>query len=164
VAGLVGDPKETDEFTTNMVSLTLSHVKVEVDLTQPLPKIVEFERHNGEVVEVLVDYPWTPPTCSHCHELGHILKSCLQFTPPVNVQDDSHAKGKQSVHKTPAKKNGKQHIKVAKNGQNEIYVPVPKARTDASSSGPMDVEIPPSSALDPKPIDPPPSFTFSPSS
>uniref|UniRef100_A0A0D3AG74 Uncharacterized protein n=2 Tax=Brassica TaxID=3705 RepID=A0A0D3AG74_BRAOL len=30
VAGLVGDPKETDDFTLNLVSLTLSHVKVEV--------------------------------------------------------------------------------------------------------------------------------------
>ena len=37
VAGLVGEPKETDEFTRNLVSLTLLHVKVEVDLTKPLP-------------------------------------------------------------------------------------------------------------------------------
>lgn len=35
VAGLVGDPKETDDFTLNMVSLTLSHVMVELDLTVP---------------------------------------------------------------------------------------------------------------------------------
>ena len=33
VAGLVGDPKETDAFTLNLVSLSLSHIKVEVDLT-----------------------------------------------------------------------------------------------------------------------------------
>lgn len=33
VTGLVGDPKETDDFTRNLVSLTLSRVKVEVDLT-----------------------------------------------------------------------------------------------------------------------------------
>ena len=73
VAGLVGEPKETDDFTKNLVSLTLSHVKVEVDLTQPLPDVVEFEREDGEVVEVSVHYPWIPPTCSHCHELGHII-------------------------------------------------------------------------------------------
>lgn len=54
VAGLVGEPKETDDFTKNLVSLTLSHVKVEVDLTQPLPDIVEFERGDGEIVEVSV--------------------------------------------------------------------------------------------------------------
>lgn len=82
VAGLVGEPKETDDFTLNLVSLTLSHVKVEVDLTKSLPAVVEFERQSGEVVEVKVDYPWLPPTCSHCHELGHVLRNCLLYTPP----------------------------------------------------------------------------------
>lgn len=67
VAGLIGEPKEMDEFTKNLVSLTLSHVKVEVDLTKQHPSIVEFEREDGEVVEVSVHYPWVPPTCSHCH-------------------------------------------------------------------------------------------------
>ncbi|CAG7906563.1 unnamed protein product, partial [Brassica rapa] len=81
VAGLVGDLKETDDFTKNLVSLTLSHVKVAVDLTEPLPSVVEFQRQSGEVVEVMVSYPWLPPTCSHCKELGHIAKNCLQLPP-----------------------------------------------------------------------------------
>lgn len=82
VAGLVGEPKETDDFTKNLVSLTLSHVKVAVDLTKPLPDVIEFTRQSGEVVEVLVAYPWLPPTCSHCKELGHIVKNCLLLPPP----------------------------------------------------------------------------------
>ena len=89
VVGLVGDPKETDDFTKNLVSLTLSHVKVEVDLTQLLPSIVEFERQSGEVVEVLVHYPWMPPTCSYCHELGHIIRNCLSYTPPKQEETGS---------------------------------------------------------------------------
>ncbi|KAG5415529.1 hypothetical protein IGI04_003096 [Brassica rapa subsp. trilocularis] len=83
VAGLVGDPKETDDFTKNLVSLSESHVKVEVDLTRPLPSIVEFERQSGEVVEVLIQYPWTPPKCSHCNELGHVIRNCLHYVPPL---------------------------------------------------------------------------------
>ncbi|CAN7006817.1 unnamed protein product [Brassica oleracea var. botrytis] len=51
VAGLIGEPKETDEFTLNLVSLTTSHVKVVVDLTKLLPDVVEFTRQSGEVVE-----------------------------------------------------------------------------------------------------------------
>lgn len=94
VAGLVGHPKETDDFTLNLVSLTLSHVKVEVDLTEPLPNVVEFERESGEVVEVQVNYPWVPPTCSHCKELGNIVKNCLSYTPPP----------KDTAKKTPAPK------------------------------------------------------------
>ncbi|KAJ4887068.1 DUF4283 domain-containing protein [Raphanus sativus] len=97
VAGLVGEPKETDEFTKSLVSLTVSHVKVEVDLTVPLPPVVEFERQSGEVVEVLVHYPWVPPTCSHCHELGHIVRNCLTYSPPAPPVPDTE------TTKTPSK-------------------------------------------------------------
>ncbi|KAF2586771.1 hypothetical protein F2Q70_00034595 [Brassica cretica] len=99
IFGLVGDPKEIDEFTKNLVSLTLSHVKVEVDLTKPLPPVVEFERQSGEVVEVLVHYPWVPPTCFHCHEMGHIIRNCLSYTPPEHVKEmvKDPERGKQSV-------------------------------------------------------------------
>ncbi|CAN6929758.1 unnamed protein product, partial [Brassica oleracea] len=82
VAGLIGEPKETDDFTLNLVNLILSHVKVEVDLTKPLPSVVEFVRQSGEVVEVLVSYPWLPPKCTHCHELGHVVRNCLTYIPP----------------------------------------------------------------------------------
>ncbi|CAH2053188.1 unnamed protein product, partial [Thlaspi arvense] len=85
VAGLVGEPVETDDFTKNLVSLTLSHVKVEVNLTKELPRVVEFVRQNGEVAEVLVDYPWLPPSCSHCKELGHVMRNCLQIPPPQKI-------------------------------------------------------------------------------
>ncbi|KAJ4906106.1 proline-rich protein 36-like [Raphanus sativus] len=112
VAGLVGEPKETDDFTKNLVSLTLSHVKVEVDLTKPLPDVVEFTRQSGEVVEVLVSYPWLPPSCSHCKELGHIAKNCLQLpTPPKedvaprskNMASSSSAPDAKTPSKTPKK-------------------------------------------------------------
>ncbi|CAF2205590.1 unnamed protein product [Brassica napus] len=94
IAGLVGEPKETDDFTLNLVSLTMSHVKVAVDLTKPLPSVVEFTRQSGEVVEVSVSYPWVPPTCSHCNELGHIMKNCLQLPHHVK-QNTGHRKGKE---------------------------------------------------------------------
>ncbi|CAN7032307.1 unnamed protein product, partial [Brassica rapa subsp. trilocularis] len=99
VAGLVGEPKETDDFTKNLVSLTLSHVKVEVDLMKPLPSIVEFTRQSGEVVEVLVTYPWLPPTCTHCKELGHIVKNCLHIpltkSPPLASKEKTKTQTKE---------------------------------------------------------------------
>lgn len=122
VAGLVGEPKETDDFTKNMVSLTLSHVKVEVDLTQPLPSVVEFERQSGEVVEVSVHYPWVPPTCSHCKELGHIARNCLTYTPPAQ---DSEEDPPSATSKTAKKK------------QSKIYRPVnPSADNPTPSTQP----------------------------
>ncbi|XP_024005989.1 uncharacterized protein LOC18010805 [Eutrema salsugineum] len=86
ISGLVGEPIETDDFTKNLVSLTLARAKVTVDLTKPLPDVVEFERQNGEVVEVMVEFPWLLPTCAHCKELGHVQRNCLQLpvTPPAD--------------------------------------------------------------------------------
>lgn len=101
VAGLVGEPKETDDFTKNLVSLTLSHVKVELDLSKPAPEIVEFTRESGEVVEVLVSYPWLPSTCAHCKELGHIARNCLLLPPPQNPSPPAPA-AKKSSSQTPA--------------------------------------------------------------
>lgn len=98
VAGLVGEPKETDEFTINLVSLKVAHAKVEVDLTKPLPNVVEFQRQNGQVVEVEVKYPWLPSSCSHCKELGHIVRNCLHLPPPppeVKVPSSTVSKDKQ---------------------------------------------------------------------
>ncbi|KAF8079843.1 hypothetical protein N665_0997s0003 [Sinapis alba] len=85
VARELGNPKETNQYTINLVSLVLSHVKVEMDLTKPLPRTIKLLRHNGQVVIVEVDYPWVPPTCSNCSELGHIRRNCLlplNDTPP----------------------------------------------------------------------------------
>lgn len=103
VAGLVGEPKETDDFTKNMVSLTISHIKVEVKLTQDLPSVVEFERESGEVVEVSVHYPWVPPTCSHCKELGHIIRNCFHYSPPVQDNGDGSTGPQKSAKKKPTK-------------------------------------------------------------
>lgn len=102
VTGLVGEPKETDDFTLNLVSLTLSHVKVDVDLTKPLPSVVEFTRESGEVVEVMVSYPWVPPTCSHCKELGHIMKNCLLLPPPPKNRPPSKRSSKAAASKDKA--------------------------------------------------------------
>ncbi|KAF8085178.1 hypothetical protein N665_0677s0008 [Sinapis alba] len=107
VAGLIEDPKETDDFTFNLVSLTLSHVKVEVDLTKLLPRVVEFERQSEQVVEVHVDYTSMPPTCSHCQELDLLVRNCLKFIPPKEFPTlasfDTGTKAKKKGTKTQKK-------------------------------------------------------------
>ncbi|KAF3546602.1 hypothetical protein DY000_02006309 [Brassica cretica] len=73
---------------------------IEVDLTKPLPSVMEFERQSGEVVEVLVHYLWVPPTCSPCHELGHIVRNCLSYIPPPPADppgNQSKAQGKRPL-------------------------------------------------------------------
>lgn len=79
-AGLVGDPKETDEYTKNLTNLEVAHVKVDADLSCPLPSLVELKRQSGAIIPVTVEYPWVPPSCSHCKQIGHIIKDCLFTT------------------------------------------------------------------------------------
>lgn len=102
VAGAIGEPKETDDFTLNLTSLVLSHVKVEVDFSRQLPQVIEITRSTGEVVMVEVSYPWLPSTCAHCKQMGHSLRNCLLIPHPAANQksSDSTKVGSQSSGKT----------------------------------------------------------------
>ncbi|KAL0696575.1 hypothetical protein Bca4012_063755 [Brassica carinata] len=133
VAGLIGEPKETDDFTLNLINLELSHVKVEVNLSEPLPRVVEFERQSGEVVEVQVDYPWVPPTCAHCKALGHISRNCLLLpAPPPRTSFQGSKAPKKTAPKAVSKE--------------KIYVPVGVVPPTIS---PTTSAIPPISAAPP---------------
>ncbi|VVB08928.1 unnamed protein product [Arabis nemorensis] len=41
----------------------------------------ELERENGHVDLVEVEYPWIPPTCANCKEIGHIQRNYHKLTP-----------------------------------------------------------------------------------
>lgn len=163
VAGLVGEPKETDGFTKNLVSLTLAHAKVEVDLTKPLPDVVEFTRQSGEIVEVLVAYPWLPPTCSHCKELGHIAKNCLLIPPPQKAPPPPALRTKTPSatkeppvpnhhHSSPSKSTAKPSAKTTPKNPTPINPPIalPSATTTPSPK-PSSYSL----SLDPKSAVPP---------
>lgn len=108
MAGLVGESKETSNFTKNLVSLIVVHVKVEVDLTKHLPPVVEFQRQSDEVVEVLVHYPWVSPTCSHSKEQCHIVRNCLTYSPP---DQNTEKKQDQQTHKQKGKQQARYQSK-----------------------------------------------------
>ncbi|KFK40771.1 hypothetical protein AALP_AA2G039000 [Arabis alpina] len=80
IGGLVGEPRERDEFTMKLFSLSVAHVKIEANLTKPLPDAVEVERDDGSIADIEVEYPWLPSRCSHCHHIGHIIRYCPTVT------------------------------------------------------------------------------------
>ncbi|XP_056850676.1 uncharacterized protein LOC130500009 [Raphanus sativus] len=91
IAGQIGEPKETDDWTLSLSSISVAHVKVEIDTTVPLPSKVEVGRMNGTFVTVEVEYPWIPPSCAHCKEVGHIQRHCPLLPPPSPLfQSKSH--------------------------------------------------------------------------
>lgn len=58
IAGLIGDPKEINDYTLNLVSISTAYVKVEADVAKPLPSEVDLERQDGLVILVQVEYSW----------------------------------------------------------------------------------------------------------
>lgn len=91
-AVLVGEPKETDEYTKNLTNIEVAHVKVDADLTKELPPLVQIKRQSGEIIQVQVEYPWVPPSCSLCHQIGHIIKDFLRYDPKWVPAESASAK------------------------------------------------------------------------
>ncbi|CAA7058006.1 unnamed protein product [Microthlaspi erraticum] len=65
-------------------SINSAEVKVVVDLTKPLPPEVELERDDGKILVLQVTYPWLPPSCSLCGEIGHKEALCPRVYGPEN--------------------------------------------------------------------------------
>lgn len=57
-------------------SISAADVKVIVNLTKPLPSEVEIECDDGSVSIMAVTYPWLPPLCPNCNEIGHKAGLC----------------------------------------------------------------------------------------
>lgn len=91
-----------DDFTKNLTRVNEAHIKVEIDVSKPLPFVLELERENGHVDLVEVDYPWIPPTCTNYKEICHIQKNCHKLTPtrvPKAPTTTSHETTSTSVQK-----------------------------------------------------------------
>lgn len=65
-------------------SISSADVKIIVDLTKPLQSEVELERDDGEIILLSVHYPWLPPLCSLCGEIGHKAALCPRVYGPEN--------------------------------------------------------------------------------
>lgn len=76
VAGLFGEPLKTGEYTKRLTNKNVAHVKIKADCSKPLPLSVELLRDDGSVISISAEYPWLPPTCPNCNQLGHLQSKC----------------------------------------------------------------------------------------
>ncbi|WZY93260.1 hypothetical protein YC2023_065589 [Brassica napus] len=108
-------------------SVSEAEIKVVVDLLQPLMKTVEVEREDGGIQVITVTYPWLPPLCPVCNELGHKSQLC-----PV-------AK-KASVEKGKAPMDSEKSFSKPKKQAGASYIPKKKAGTLIISDGEVALE------------------------
>ncbi|CAE6075108.1 unnamed protein product [Arabidopsis arenosa] len=103
-------------------SINSAEVKVIVDLTKPLPPVLELEREDGQVLLLQVTYPWLPPLCPLCSEIGHKASLC-----PTAPQSELHSsmlgKEKQSS-KGPAEK----FSSTSRVDKTQVWKPVPRGK------------------------------------
>ncbi|KFK22989.1 hypothetical protein AALP_AAs54961U000100, partial [Arabis alpina] len=106
VGDALGMPQDVDDFTKNLVSLSVAHIRVIADLSKPLPTSLELERDDGQVITCEVSYPWVPPSCSHCKKLGHNIRYCPQVSQkwvPISKAKHGIPATKEPAKGTPSK-------------------------------------------------------------
>uniref|UniRef100_M4DEG8 DUF4283 domain-containing protein n=1 Tax=Brassica campestris TaxID=3711 RepID=M4DEG8_BRACM len=95
-------------------SISSAEVKVIVDLTKPLPSEMELECEDGRVLILEVTYPWLPPLCPLCNEIGHKAAFCPEALakekqsfdkPKGNAKEEWH-----QVHSKKKKRKGKSTV------------------------------------------------------
>lgn len=76
--------------------MSFASVLIEMDVTKPLPDVVQVMDEKGKLFDQKVVYDWTPPFCKKCGAAGH---DCAK---PKKQQDKRVGKGKQKwVPKVP---------------------------------------------------------------
>lgn len=79
IGELIGNVEEID---TNKIGDCLGQVtrlRISIDITQPLKKILFIESEDGKKVPVSVEYEKLPDFCFYCGRLGHSYKECEKY-------------------------------------------------------------------------------------
>ncbi|KAH0714846.1 hypothetical protein KY284_007751 [Solanum tuberosum] len=75
IGSALGKPMYADECTSRLGRISYAKVLIEMDVTKPLPRHVEFFYPNGGRMQQKVQYDWKPIYCYTCCIVGH---SCTE--------------------------------------------------------------------------------------
>ncbi|KAL0713835.1 hypothetical protein Bca4012_020813 [Brassica carinata] len=76
----------------NLNGFSSGEVQVRINLSKPLPKFIELETDDGDVITVEASYLRLPRVCSHCRIVGHRESSCetIDQSPSDKVQGNGN--------------------------------------------------------------------------
>lgn len=92
VASGIGDPLHTEKSRLDPYHFGDTKVKVEIDLSQTPPEVVEVRDSQGNSVRINVEYPSLPPKCINYGKFGHLINRCHK---PLMKKE--HSQKKQTV-------------------------------------------------------------------
>ena len=76
VASGIGEPLHTEKSRLHSYHFGDTKVKVEIELSQPPPEVVEVRDSQGNSVRINVEYLSLPPKCINCGKFGHLMNRC----------------------------------------------------------------------------------------
>lgn len=89
IGSMVGKPVRFYRATATRTILTYAAICVEVKADKELPEKMKLDvgRCEGDVEEVVLDYPWKPQLCPECCSFGHLKGKCMEdVTEKVLIQ------------------------------------------------------------------------------
>ncbi|GAV92423.1 DUF4283 domain-containing protein/zf-CCHC_4 domain-containing protein, partial [Cephalotus follicularis] len=76
IASVLGRPLYMDACTTNRYALSFARVCVEMDVASSFPHNITVEIGDGITIDIGVEYPWRPASCSLCRVFEHSNRNC----------------------------------------------------------------------------------------
>ncbi|XP_062118626.1 uncharacterized protein LOC133832274 [Humulus lupulus] len=75
----IGKPIMIDKVTKDQSMIKFARILVDMEISETLPKFINYINERGQVMDQLIDYEWLPTKCSNCKKLGHTTSSCKQL-------------------------------------------------------------------------------------
>ncbi|XP_062119067.1 uncharacterized protein LOC133832784 [Humulus lupulus] len=72
----IGVPILVDKVTKDRSMMQFARVLVEIELSEDLPKSVQFLNEKGQLVEQFLEFEWLPTQCRGCKVYGHTERMC----------------------------------------------------------------------------------------
>ncbi|KAG5413539.1 hypothetical protein IGI04_001106 [Brassica rapa subsp. trilocularis] len=138
-------------------SVTSAEVKIIVNLTKPLPKELEVECEDGKVLVLQVTYPWLPPLCPLCNEIGHKKELCPSAPPSDPPKNKSAPKSKSEWTKVSHDKRKQDKVKETHKPPTPQVVPTPPVSVKGKEA--VMEEAVSTNFSEPISLDPQPSFS-----
>ncbi|KAF5204535.1 Rna exonuclease [Thalictrum thalictroides] len=78
IASMVGEPICMDDQTASISRLNFARICVEVPVNHEYKKVVNFSMKEKSV-DISIEYPWIPKSCTKCNKFGHSHQGCDTF-------------------------------------------------------------------------------------
>ncbi|XP_062118927.1 uncharacterized protein LOC133832628 [Humulus lupulus] len=72
----LGKPILVDKVTKDRSMMQFARVLVEIDITDEIPKSIQFLNERDQLMEQFVEFEWLPTQCKNCKVYGHTESLC----------------------------------------------------------------------------------------